>query len=153
MSADRRSRHSSYEMAVSGKGKDINKKGLTTTETLEEISGEADIIDMDQSVKKSLDDKLIAIVQSMNKIHVKYDIITDAVCHETEGLEAKVAVTQSNVEDVTTQIHEIIPEIRQEEETMFVVKGLLQKHEQEIEMLKGKINVLAAKSTKEQCDC
>ena len=51
---------------------------MTTLETLEEVAGEADIIDMDSFVKKS-DDKLAAIVLSMNKIHAKYDIITDAM--------------------------------------------------------------------------
>ena len=59
---------------------------------MKELSGDVDTIDVDEFIKKSLDDKLVTIVSSMNKIHAKYDILSDAICHETEGVEAKLAL-------------------------------------------------------------
>ena len=89
---------------MSNRQKPTSRKPLSTLETLEELVGEGDVIDMDEFKPKNLEGKLEAIVRSLNKIHAKYDILTDAICHETEGIKAKVVHIQEETKEIMLQV-------------------------------------------------
>ena len=120
-----RSRNKSYQQATGALAMDGDKAG-------------ADFIPQDTFEKCNNEQKLTTIITSLNKLHNKLDNINVDLYKEKDGLWPRVEVAEDSIDTVLDQNAALKFEFS-------IMKGVIQKQEQQIGQLMEKVNDLTAR--------
>ena len=71
--------------------------------TLLDMAKQVDFIDAEAFVKGTHDQKLLTIISSLNKLHVKFDGVYEDIHNEKEGINAKLNEITETVENLVTE--------------------------------------------------
>ena len=137
-----------YKMSKSGSPYKTRKQSQSHRQavlmgSIEEMAKQSDFIDPEAFAKSDNDDKLLTIITSLNKLHNKFDSINDELYKESregekEGLVQRVA-------DATVHIGDLTIEKENQQADMLIMKGIIARQEQQIDMLNRKVNELQSR--------
>ena len=114
----------------------------TTMGTIEEMAKQADFINPEAFNKASMDEKLLTMVTSLNKLHVKFDAMDEILHKKDEGLVPKMEALGTDVDDIAVEHDGIKFELE-------ITKGLLHKQGLQIQQILEKLTDISARQMKD----